>query len=135
MSSPVKERDGLSFVTGTPVAASLGRLRGKDAEFTDDLESLFLTVNYILTGGKVFGQQYFLGGDIHSMAMARTGAMFNSELDSVDLIREARSKSFVVDLYRIFFPMDKLGGVRYRRGVNANEVKEVCQRHFPSLLK
>ncbi|CAL8467414.1 g6952 [Coccomyxa elongata] len=134
-SSPVKERDSLSFVTGPPVAASLGRLRGGDAGITDDLESLFLSMYYILIGGKMFGHHFFFSGDIESMCLARTGVMFIPELDKVDIIREARSKAFVVDLFRVFFPINQLGNVQYRRDVRAEEVKGVCRKHFLGLLK
>ena len=119
-------------MTGTPVAASLGRLQGLDAEATDDLESLFLTVYNILTGGKVFGQHFFLGGNISLMVMARTAVMFHSKLDSINVIREPRSKSFVLELWRLFFPGV---GVRYRRAVRAEEVKAVCRKHFPLVLQ
>lgn len=78
--APSSPSDALENITWTPVAASLGLLEGEKAAATDDLEALFLSLYYIVTGGHILGRAAFSSRNVSEMAAARRGSMFVSRV-------------------------------------------------------
>lgn len=116
-------------ITGTPLFAAIDVLKGGPHTLSSDFQSLFFSVAYICSKGKVPSLKGITNGaSLKVLAEARLGSMMLRTPDWLSVIK-GTYREFVAELHHVFFQPVEGGGILHNTSVGADQVLAVCVKY------